>query len=143
MGLLSFHESYHFILIVSFLFLLDSKYGPMPTFPHQRVWSRMVIIIAVMIIVYFASNKGKKPFALQRDIVQLRTNFTECSLIHQSIKSRPGEKRNHCFFCNSLWSSLKIMLLLHVNFYKYRAMYLCYNLAIICSFQCVLQNAVV
>ncbi|KAF7386953.1 hypothetical protein HZH66_011405 [Vespula vulgaris] len=47
------------------------KYGPSISFPYQRVWSRCVLIVGVLFIVWYNSKQGKEiQLAKQKDILK-------------------------------------------------------------------------
>lgn len=57
-----------------------SRYGPLPTFPSQRLWTRAVLVGCVSIILYFSSKKGKETiFASQKDSFERRAHDVPCS----------------------------------------------------------------
>lgn len=59
---------------------LPAKYGPMPTFPHQRVWTRMVLILSVLAIVWYTSRDKKEiVLASRSESLQHRGQSFECS----------------------------------------------------------------
>lgn len=61
------------------------KYGPSVTFPYQRVWSRCVLILAVLFIVWYNSRQGKEvQLARQKEILISRTQHVECSNDYKS-----------------------------------------------------------
>ncbi|XP_026273565.1 2-oxoglutarate and iron-dependent oxygenase domain-containing protein 3-like [Frankliniella occidentalis] len=68
------------------------KFGPMPRFPHQRVWTRAIMIIALLIVVYFTSKNGKEvPLARQHEILHQRKQLLDCSESYQSeVELYPG-----------------------------------------------------
>ncbi|XP_076238808.1 2-oxoglutarate and iron-dependent oxygenase domain-containing protein 3 [Calliopsis andreniformis] len=56
------------------------KYGPSVTFPYQKVWSRCILILAVLFIVWYNSRQTKEVnLAKQREILVSRTQHLECS----------------------------------------------------------------
>lgn len=56
------------------------KYGPVPTFPYQRVWSRCILIVGVLFIVWYNSKDGKEiSLARQKDVLLTRIQNVECS----------------------------------------------------------------
>lgn len=59
---------------------MQPKFGPMPSFPNQRIFARVVMILATLIIVYFTSKNEKEMiFAKQREVVPGRGQNVECS----------------------------------------------------------------
>ncbi|GLV40807.1 hypothetical protein CBL_13690 [Carabus blaptoides fortunei] len=68
------------------------KYGPMPTFPHQRVWTRMVLILSVLAIIWYtAQDKKETALATRKEVLQHRGQAFECSESFQNeIENFPG-----------------------------------------------------
>ncbi|KAG7205433.1 hypothetical protein KM043_007426 [Ampulex compressa] len=59
---------------------IKSKYGPIVTFPYQRIWSRCVLILGVIFIVWYnIENKKEVYLAKQEDVLVTRTQNVECS----------------------------------------------------------------
>lgn len=59
--------------------LIFRKFGPTPSFPYQKVWSRCILILGVLVIVWYNSKRGKETyFAKQKDILLSRTQHLEC-----------------------------------------------------------------
>ncbi|XP_014601474.1 PREDICTED: 2-oxoglutarate and iron-dependent oxygenase domain-containing protein 3-like [Polistes canadensis] len=59
---------------------VKSKFGPSISFPYQRVWSRCILIVGVLFIVWYNSRNGKEiQLAKQKDILVTRTQTVECS----------------------------------------------------------------
>ncbi|XP_058792838.1 2-oxoglutarate and iron-dependent oxygenase domain-containing protein 3-like [Phymastichus coffea] len=59
---------------------IKPKYGRLVTFPYQRVWSRCIIILGIMLVVWYNSRNGKVvTLAQQKDILISRTLNVECS----------------------------------------------------------------
>lgn len=57
-----------------------SKYGPMPTFPYQRVFTRAVLILGVLAVVYFGTKeKNEVALAKQKEVLQHRAQDITCS----------------------------------------------------------------
>ncbi|XP_022904094.2 2-oxoglutarate and iron-dependent oxygenase domain-containing protein 3-like [Onthophagus taurus] len=57
------------------------KFGLLPRFPHQRVWSRLVLVIGIMIYVYYYSTKVKVvTFARQGEILEQRGHNFQCDV---------------------------------------------------------------
>lgn len=69
------------------------KYGPMPRFPHQRVWTRAVMILALLTVVYFTSKNGKEvSLAKQHEVLHQRKQAFDCSESYKSeVEHYPGE----------------------------------------------------
>lgn len=60
-------------------FINCRRYGPMPRFPHQRVWSRGIIIVGVMIYIWYFSKVSKETvLASQKDTLQNRGQQFDC-----------------------------------------------------------------
>ncbi|GFG35427.1 hypothetical protein Cfor_05633 [Coptotermes formosanus] len=57
-----------------------SKYGPMPTFQYQRVFTRGILIVGVLTVVYFGTKDGRE-FALakQKEVIHHRAQDIMCS----------------------------------------------------------------
>lgn len=56
------------------------KYGPIITFPYQRVWSRCILILGVLFVVWYNSKNGKEvSLAQQKDILLNRNQNIQCS----------------------------------------------------------------
>lgn len=67
------------------------NFGPLPAFPHQRVWSRVSIIIGVLIYVWYSSKGGETSLAKQTEILQHRGQNFECDSDYlEEIKSFSG-----------------------------------------------------
>lgn len=56
------------------------RYGPLITFPNQRMWSRGIILVGLMVYVWYSSayNKNEVSFAKQKDSLPLREMMKEC-----------------------------------------------------------------
>ncbi|KAK9502908.1 hypothetical protein O3M35_011593 [Rhynocoris fuscipes] len=58
----------------------NPKFGPLPTFPKQRFWTRMVLILGTLVVVYFTSGKERTVnFAKAKDILNSRRQEIKCS----------------------------------------------------------------
>lgn len=70
----------------------EPKYGPLPTFPNQRIWSRAVLVLGTLAVVYFTSKSSKEiSLAKQREQVQGREHNVACSLDYKMELDRfPG-----------------------------------------------------
>ncbi|XP_043288051.1 2-oxoglutarate and iron-dependent oxygenase domain-containing protein 3-like isoform X1 [Venturia canescens] len=56
------------------------KYGPILTFPYQKVWSRSVLILCVLAVVWYNSKRGKEIFlAKQKEVLVDRAQRVECA----------------------------------------------------------------
>lgn len=60
--------------------LCYSKYGPMPTFPYQRMFTRGILILGVLTVVYFGTKDGREvSLAKQKEMVHHRAQDIICS----------------------------------------------------------------
>ncbi|KAJ1529209.1 hypothetical protein ONE63_006013 [Megalurothrips usitatus] len=68
------------------------RFGPMPRFPHQRVWTRVVLILALLTVVYYTSKSGKEvPLARQHEVLHQRKQSLECSETYKAeVEHYPG-----------------------------------------------------
>uniref|UniRef100_A0A0A9ZAU2 Uncharacterized protein n=1 Tax=Lygus hesperus TaxID=30085 RepID=A0A0A9ZAU2_LYGHE len=59
----------------------DSRFSePLPTFPKQRVWTRIVVVLGTLIVVYFTSSQDKiVNLAKVKDSVNNRKQDVKCS----------------------------------------------------------------
>ncbi|XP_071632561.1 2-oxoglutarate and iron-dependent oxygenase domain-containing protein 3 [Temnothorax longispinosus] len=71
---------------------VKSKYGPIVTFPYQRVWSRCVLILGVLLIVWYNNRQGKEVYlAKQKDVLVSRTQNVDCSMDYRDeLEKYPG-----------------------------------------------------
>ncbi|XP_014215722.1 2-oxoglutarate and iron-dependent oxygenase domain-containing protein 3-like [Copidosoma floridanum] len=59
---------------------IKPKYGPHVTFSYQKVWTRCVLILAIMFIVWYQGKNGKEIFlAKQKQVLINRSVNVECS----------------------------------------------------------------
>nr|CAD7428683.1 unnamed protein product [Timema monikensis] len=74
------------------------KYGPMPTFPYQRVWARAVLILGVLTVIYFGSKDGNEvAFAKQKEILRHRAQDVVCSDSYRTeLEQFPGCVPERC-----------------------------------------------
>ncbi|XP_063979842.1 2-oxoglutarate and iron-dependent oxygenase domain-containing protein 3-like [Diachasmimorpha longicaudata] len=71
---------------------VEPKYGPIPRIPYQKVWSRSILILGVILIVWYNSTRSKEvPFARQRDILLSRTQNIDCSIDYKEDINRYPE----------------------------------------------------
>lgn len=72
--------------------LVQSKYGPIVSFPYQRVWSRCVLILGVLLIVWYNNRHGKEVYlAKQKDVLVSRTQNVDCSMDYRDeLEKYPG-----------------------------------------------------
>ncbi|XP_011311363.1 2-oxoglutarate and iron-dependent oxygenase domain-containing protein 3 [Fopius arisanus] len=58
---------------------VEPKYGPIPRFPYQKVWSRSILILGVLLIVWYNSTQSKEvSLARQREVLLSRTQNFDC-----------------------------------------------------------------
>ncbi|PSN30117.1 2-oxoglutarate and iron-dependent oxygenase domain-containing protein 3 [Blattella germanica] len=71
-----------------------SKYGPMPTFPYQRVFTRAILILGVMAIVYFGTKDSREfGFAKQKEVIHHRSQDVTCSDDYKAeLEKFPGSE---------------------------------------------------
>lgn len=62
------------------------------TFPHQRFWSRSVLIVGVMCVVWYHGKQGKEvSLARQKDVLTSRSQTVDCSKeFSKELSSYPG-----------------------------------------------------
>lgn len=70
----------------------EEKFGPMPTFPKQRFWTRMVLILGTLIIVYVTSGKERiVNLAKAKDVLSSRKQDIKCSKAYfEEVYDFPG-----------------------------------------------------
>ncbi|KAJ9595057.1 hypothetical protein L9F63_013654 [Diploptera punctata] len=75
-----------------------SKYGPMPTFPYQRVFTRAILILGVLTVVYFGTKENKEvALAKQKEILQHRAQDITCSDDYKTeLEKFPGCVPQRC-----------------------------------------------
>ncbi|CAD6242159.1 GSCOCG00009426001-RA-CDS [Cotesia congregata] len=71
---------------------VEPKFGPRVSFPYQKVWSRCVLILGVLLIVWYNSKRGKEvSFARQKDILLSRTQNLDCANDYKTeLATYPG-----------------------------------------------------
>ncbi|KAL0116148.1 hypothetical protein PUN28_011184 [Cardiocondyla obscurior] len=71
---------------------VKSKYGPIVSFPYQRVWSRCILILGVLLIVWYNNRQGKEIYlAKQKDVLVSRAQNIECSTDYRDeLEKYPG-----------------------------------------------------
>jgi hypothetical protein len=72
--------------------LCSSKYGPIPTFQYQRVFTRVILILGVLTVIYFGTKDGRE-FALakQKEVIHQRAQDIVCSNDYKAeLESFPG-----------------------------------------------------
>lgn len=58
----------------------DPMFGPMPTFPNQRFWARMLLLLGTLVVVYFTSgNERIITLAKQKEKLNHRRQEIQCS----------------------------------------------------------------
>ncbi|KAI4472197.1 prolyl hydroxylase-related [Holotrichia oblita] len=74
------------------------KFGPMPSFKHQRVWSRIVVLIGLAIYIwYFATRTKMSNLGFQKDKHDLRGHVVICSSDYeQELSTYPQCFPKHC-----------------------------------------------
>ncbi|KAG5885208.1 hypothetical protein JTB14_012231 [Gonioctena quinquepunctata] len=74
------------------------KYGPLPRFPGQRVWSRGIVILGVLIYLWYFSKSTKETLlAKQSETYSKRGQHVECSSEYlEDIKQYEGCIPNKC-----------------------------------------------
>lgn len=70
----------------------------MLSFPYQKVWSRSVLILCVLAVVWYNSKRGKEiSLAKQKDVLVSRTQHVECSPEYNSeLTAFPGCVPERC-----------------------------------------------
>lgn len=68
------------------------RYGPMPRFSKQRLWSRGILIIGLLIIVWYNSGKkNEQSFASIDEDINAKAMKTKCSAdFDASVKPFPS-----------------------------------------------------
>jgi hypothetical protein len=64
----------------------------MPTFPYQRVFTRAILILGVLTVVYFGTKDGREvALAKQKEVVHYRAQDITCSDDYKAeLESFPG-----------------------------------------------------
>ncbi|XP_008555884.1 2-oxoglutarate and iron-dependent oxygenase domain-containing protein 3 [Microplitis demolitor] len=77
---------------------VEPKFGPRVSFPYQKVWSRCVLILGVLLIVWYNSRRGKEvSFARQKDILLSRTQNLDCANDYKAeMATYPGCMPEKC-----------------------------------------------
>lgn len=70
----------------------ELKYGPPVSFPYQRVWSRCILILGVLLIVWYNSRQAKEvSLAKQKDVLVSRAQNVDCSVDYRDeLEKFPG-----------------------------------------------------
>ncbi|PNF17295.1 hypothetical protein B7P43_G04972 [Cryptotermes secundus] len=76
----------------------ESKYGHMPTFPYQRVFTRAILILGVLTVVYFGTKDGREvALAKQKEVLHHRAQDITCSDDYKAeLESFPGCVPRRC-----------------------------------------------
>jgi len=72
--------------------LCSSKYGPLPRFQYQRVFTRGILILGVLTVVYFGTKDGREfSLAKQKEVIHHRAQDIVCSNDYKAeLESFPG-----------------------------------------------------
>ncbi|XP_068892496.1 2-oxoglutarate and iron-dependent oxygenase domain-containing protein 3-like [Tenebrio molitor] len=55
------------------------RYGPLPKLSNQRIWSRGIMVLGIIVYVWYTSKDGKETIlAKQKDVLPLRGQTVEC-----------------------------------------------------------------
>lgn len=67
------------------------RFGPLPKFPHQRVWSRGVLILGVLVYVWYSSEGKETALARYKEVLPHRGQKVECDDAYlEEIKQYPN-----------------------------------------------------
>lgn len=98
--------------------LFHRKFGPLPKFSTQRVWSRGVIIAGLMIYIWYTSKDGKETaLATQKDILQQRGQSFQCDEEFKvEISQYPGCLPKKCgrYVSDRIVTTNEVDVLLHL-----------------------------
>lgn len=73
------------------------RFGPLPKFPHQRVWSRGIVIVGVLVYVWFTSGGKETTLAKFKDVLPHRGQKVDCDDAYlEEIKQYAGCVPVHC-----------------------------------------------
>lgn len=85
---------------IQYTFLFNfSKYGPLPKFGGQRIWSRGVLVLGILIYMWYFSkdNKQNVSLAKQSELYSKRGQHVDCSTEYlNDIKQYSGCVPNKC-----------------------------------------------
>lgn len=101
------------------LYIIFRKFDDLPTKAKPyRLWTRSVMSVAVVIVVYFISNKSReKTFARQKETIALRSQYFPCSdaYVHE-VEHFPECVPKQCgrFVIDSLVNEVEANLLLEL-----------------------------
>ncbi|XP_012261753.2 2-oxoglutarate and iron-dependent oxygenase domain-containing protein 3-like [Athalia rosae] len=94
------------------------KFGPIVTFPYQRVWSRCILILGVLFVVWYNSKNGKEvSLAQQKDVLLSRNQVLKCSDDYKADEDQfPNCTPQKCsrFVTDKLVSTTEIDVLLRM-----------------------------
>lgn len=94
------------------------KFGPMPSFKHQRVWSRIVVLIGLAIYIwYFATRTKMSNLGFQKDKHDLRGHVVICSSDYeQELSAYPQCFPKHCgrYISDKIVSESEMNILLNL-----------------------------
>uniref|UniRef100_A0A1B6FBI5 Fe2OG dioxygenase domain-containing protein n=1 Tax=Cuerna arida TaxID=1464854 RepID=A0A1B6FBI5_9HEMI len=95
------------------------KYGPLPSFPNQRVFARGVMILATLAVVYFTSKSDKETvLARQKEQIQGRGQNVDCSPDYlKDLNAFPGCVPEKCgrYVSDRLVTEVEADLLLDIG----------------------------
>ncbi|EFN82412.1 2-oxoglutarate and iron-dependent oxygenase domain-containing protein 3 [Harpegnathos saltator] len=95
---------------------VDLKYGPPVSFPYQRVWSRSILILGVLLIVWYNGKHGREiSLAKQKDVLVSRSQNVDCSADYiAKLETYPGCISEKCgrFVTDKLVSATEVDVLL-------------------------------
>ncbi|KAF4527705.1 hypothetical protein B566_EDAN016373 [Ephemera danica] len=76
----------------------EPKYGPMPKLPNHRLWTRGVMVLSVMVVLYFTSHKGREVIlAKQSEPTHHRGQHVHCSDDYKAeLQKFPGCVPEQC-----------------------------------------------
>lgn len=73
------------------------RFGPLPKFPHQRVWSRGVLIVGVLVYVWYTSGGKETSLAKYKEVLQHRGQKVECDDAYlEEIRQYAACVPKHC-----------------------------------------------
>lgn len=94
------------------------KYGPPVSFRYQRVWSRCILILGILLIVWYNSRNGKElSLAKQTDVLVSRTQNVDCSAEYKTeLEKYPGCVPEKCgrVVTDKLISTTEVDILLKI-----------------------------
>lgn len=86
-----------YVLLINFL-LFCRKYGPLPRISKERIISRGIIILGVIVYVWYSTKEGKEiVLASHKDILQKRGQTFQCDAdYYEEIANFDGCLPNQC-----------------------------------------------